>query len=122
MKKYIFVILFGIITIITTIGVYLYNTHMHIETYCSPNGKYELLIKREQYFFTHTIPGDGGSGSISVEVILKDSDGNVIGTSSSNPDCAIFKDSIEVRWEIEDNEVWYGRGKTIDLNTGEVGC
>ncbi len=30
--------------------------------------------------------------------------------------------SIEIEWDLENNQVWYGRGKTINLKTGEVGC
>jgi hypothetical protein len=66
------------------------------------------------------MPGDGGNPV--VEVILTDTYGNIIGTSNSNSDCAIFKDSISVEWDLKNEQVWYGKAKTINIKTGKVEC
>ncbi len=93
---------------------------MQIATYKSPDGHYELIIKYDRSIFFSTMPGDGGNPE--VEVILKNANGTIIGTSHSNNNCGIFNDSIEVVWDIENQQVWYGRSKTIHLKTGIVEC
>ncbi|WP_147239346.1 hypothetical protein [Tenacibaculum sp. E3R01] len=92
-----------------------------LKSYKSPDGKFELIIKRSDLdFLTSTMPGD--SSSFYVEIVLKDPHGRGIGSTRNNNNCAIFKDSIEVHWDMENNEVRYGRGKTINLKTGKVSC
>lgn len=120
MKNVVYSIVF--IAVIAVISSYLYDSIMHLKTFQSPNGEFELVIKRKESLFTAKMPGDGGIDSICVEVILKDAKGNVIGTSDSNPNCEIFMGSIDVEWEIENNTVWYGRGKAINLKTGKTDC
>lgn len=111
-----------IIVTLTALGLYFYNSQKKITTYRSPDDKYELIIKSNRGFFETTMPGDGGIGSLPVEVILKGSNGKIIGKSSDNPDCGLFYDSIEVIWNIENEFVSYGRSKTINLRTGKVSC
>ncbi|MCL5245150.1 hypothetical protein M4I21_04975 [Cellulophaga sp. 20_2_10] len=120
MKKTIYILLI----IGTCIGLsqYFYNSEKQLATYQSPDGKYELIIKNGRGFFETTMPGDGGVGSLPVEVILKNSNGKVIGKSSDNSDCGLFYDSIEVLWYIEEGYVSYGRSRTINLKTGQVEC
>lgn len=120
MKKMIYIVLS--ILLLIGIGFYFYNSQKELATYQSPDGQYELVIKNEKGIFSPTMPGDGGAGSIPVVVVLKDADGKVIGKSSDNTDCDIFNDSIEIEWDIKNEQVWYGRGKTINLKTGKVEC
>ena len=120
MKKRIYITLFTALLIGVAIGVNLFNKNMELASYQSPDGQYELIIKNDRSIFFTTMPGDGGNPV--VEVILKDANGIVIGTSNSNSDCAIFKDSITVEWDFENEQVWYGKAKTIHLKTGKVEC
>lgn len=110
------------IILVVLIGRYFYNKTMILETYQSPDGHYEIIIKNDRDLFTSTMPGDGGIGSLSVEVILKNTNGKIIGTSNSNAKCSIFYDSLEIVWDIENNQVWYGKAKIMNLITGEVEC
>jgi len=119
-KAKIIYILATILVLIALTGRYFYNDAMILATYQSPDGKYELVIKNNRSIFFSTMPGDGGRGSLSVKVILIDADGKVIGTS--NDRCSLFFDSIYVDWDYENNWVWYGKGKAIDLKTGEADC
>lgn len=119
-KKTIYIIVFTVLLIGVTTGVHLFNKSMEIRTYQSPDGNYELTIKLGFSIFFPTMPGDGGNPE--VVVILKDANGAIIGTSNSNSDCAIFKDSISVEWDLGNEQVWYGRAKTINLKTGKVEC
>ncbi|WP_299260238.1 hypothetical protein [uncultured Aquimarina sp.] len=121
MKKLVYILL--IILLIGIIaGVKLNNKITHIATYQSPDGNYELIIKNDRSIFFSTTPGDGGMGSMPVEVILKNADGKTIGKSSDNSDCSIFNDSVEIVWDLENDQVWYGKSKTIHLKTGKVEC
>lgn len=104
------------------VGIYFYFAQQNITKYNSPDGNYILIVKKDKSFFKNTMPGDGGIGNIPVIVILKDSHGKIVGKSSSNPDCSIFDSSIEIEWDLVNNQVWYGRGKTINLKTGKVEC
>lgn len=119
-KKIIYIIVCTVLLIGVTTGVHLFNKSMEIATYQSPDGNYELTIKLGFSILFPTMPGDGGNPE--VVVILKDANGNVIGTSNSNSDCAIFKDSISVEWDLGNEQVWYGRAKIINLKTGKVEC
>lgn len=120
MKKAIYISVIIVILIGVTTGMKLFNKSMQIATYQSPDGNYELIIKNDRSIFFSTMPGDGGNPV--VEVILKDANGNIIGTSNSNNTCAIFKDSIYVSWDLENEQVWYGKAKTINIKTGKVKC
>lgn len=120
MKKAIYILVITIILAGVIAGNYFYNSLLYIETYHSPDGNYELIVKREGLgLFTSTMPGDGGAGSSSVVVILKSADGKVIGTSNNIPNGNTIMDSISVEWDIENDWVWYGRGKAINLKTGK---
>lgn len=119
MNKAVYTLLFAIALTGVIAGKYLYNSHMYLESYQSPDGNYELIIKRDQFFTISTMPGDGGAGSRSVEVVLKSAAGKVIGTSNSIPNGSTIMDSIEVSWDLENNVVWYGRGKNINLKTAK---
>ncbi len=102
-------------------GIYFYDSVFLLDTYQSPNSKYELVVRMlTPNPFSMTMPGDGGNPTI--EVILKNANGKVIGKTRSNSDCSIFKDSLYVRWDIENNQVWYAKGRTIHLQTGKVEC
>jgi len=120
MKKDIYITAFIVLLIGVTIGVHLFNKSMEIASYQSPDGNYELTIKLGLGIFMPTMPGDGGNPE--VVVILKDANGKTIGRSNSNSDCAVFKDSIHVEWDLENEQVWYGKAKTIHLKTGKVEC
>ena len=120
MKKTIYILL--IIGTCIALSLYFCNSQKELATYRSPDGKYELIIKNRRSFFETTMPGAGGAGSLPVEVILKNSNGKVIGKSSVNSDCGLFYDSVVVLWDIEEGYVSYGRAKTINLKTGEVEC
>ena len=65
------------------------------------------------------MPGDGGK-SRPVVAILKNANGKTIGKSSDNPDCGILWFSVFVEWDMENNQVWFARAKTINLKTGKV--
>ncbi|RBW62935.1 hypothetical protein DS884_01065 [Tenacibaculum sp. E3R01] len=119
--KFIYNVLFIVILSIVVLGICFYNSMIFLKSYKSPDGKFELIIKRSDLdFLTSTMPGD--SSSFYVEIVLKDPHGRGIGSTRNNNNCAIFKDSIEVHWDMENNEVRYGRGKTINLKTGKVSC
>lgn len=118
MKKAIYILLF----IITLTGIavgYFYNKSMHIATYQSPDNNYELIIKSNRSIFAVTMPGDGGS-SMPVKVILKNANGKVIGTSNNNCETLLF--SINIHWDLENNEVFYATARSINLKTGKVEC
>lgn len=119
--KLIYKVLFIVALSAVVLGIRFYNSMTFLKSYKSPGGKFELIIKRNDFrFFTLTMPGDGSS--FYIEIVLKDAEGRVIGSTSNHNNCAIFKDSIEVYWDMKNNEVWYGRGKTINLKTGKVSC
>ncbi|MDB2463171.1 hypothetical protein N9W61_03625, partial [Algibacter sp.] len=101
-----------------TTSWHLFKKSLEIKTYTSPDGNYTLTLRLGLSIFLPTMPGDGGNPE--VIVILKDAHGNLIGTSNS--ECAIFKDSITVEWDMENEQVWYGKAKTINLKTGKVEC
>ena len=89
MKKAIYILL-TVLLIILFAGRYFYNQTMILETHKSPDGNYELVIKSNRSPFFSTMPGDGGLGSLTIEVILKDNSGNIIGTSNSISEGEIF--------------------------------
>jgi len=120
MKKVIITLI--ILGSLVSAGIYFYNAQKKLETYESPDKKYQLIVINARSLFEVTMPGDGGVGSMVVEIILEDANGNIIGKSSSNTDCGILYESVEVVWYIEENLVSYGRGKFIDIKTGEVSC
>ena len=122
MKKAIYILLFTVILTGVIAGKYFYSSLNYIETHQSPDGNYELIIQRDSIVTFSTMPGDGDIGSRSAEVILKSADGKVIGTTNRNKRCRTILDSIEVDWDFENHWVWYARGKTIDLKTGEFDC
>lgn len=98
---------------------YQYFSKSSKKIYKSPDGKYTLEISTGK---SGNTPGDGGGSTALAQVVLKDADGTVIGESSNNPDCAIFLDSVEVIWDIENDLVFYGKAKSINLKTGKVEC
>lgn len=116
-----YIILITIVVLGVT-GYFIYQNALVLATHTSPDGNYTAIIKRNRGFFTSTMPGDGGSDSLPVEVILKDSSGKTIGSSNENPQCGVFYGSIEIEWDFENQWLWYGKAKTIHLKTGEVGC
>ena len=118
--KTIYLLAFIVILIGVTTTANLFKKGTELATYKSPDGNYELIIKNDRSIFFTTMPGDGGNPA--VEVILKDANGYIIGTSNSNSNCAIFKDSIIVSWDLKNEQVWYGKAKTIHLKTGKVEC
>lgn len=103
-------------------GYYIYQKALILESHTSPDGSYEVIIKRDRGFFTPTMPGDGGPDSLPVVVILKNSSGKIIGKSSDNPQCGIFYGSVEISWDMENEWMWYGKTRTIHLKTGKVEC
>jgi len=119
MKKSIYIIL--AVILLTGLGFYFYDIQQVLENHSSPDGNYVLVIKRENSIFSTTSIGDGGK-STPVEVILKNKYGKVIGTSSSNKNCGVLWFSIKIDWDLENDEVWYGKSKTIHLKTGKVTC
>jgi hypothetical protein len=121
MKKAMYTILIAIVVFVG-IGYYVFQNAMILATYTSPNGNYKAIIKRDTGFFSSTMPGDGGSDSLPVIVILKDKSGKTIGSSNDNPRCSIFYGSIEIKWDLENGWLWYGKARTIDINTGKVEC
>ncbi len=122
MKKSIYIGLFTITLIGFIAAKYLYDSQVYLAKYQSPDGNYELIIKSDRSIFASTMPGNGGLGSCPVKVILKGANGKVIGNSNSNKDCGTIMDSIDVRWDLENDEVWYSKARTIDLKTGKVEC
>lgn len=123
MKKRMITIFFLLaIILLTGISLYVYFIDNKKIKYISPDGSYMLIVKKEMRMFTPKMPGDGGSGNRPVRVILKDRKGKVIGKSDSNPDCGIFESSLEIEWDLENDLVWYGKGKSIHVKTGKVGC
>lgn len=122
MKKAIYIVITTIVLTGIIAGSYFYKQAKHLTTYHSPCGKYELIVNRASFINLGTMPGDGGAGSRIVEVILKSADGKTIGATKRNTVCETILDSILVQWDYENNWVWYGKGKAIDLKTGEDGC
>lgn len=90
------------------------------KTYQSPDRNFtlEIWVAKKGFSF----PGNSGSGNSEVYAVLKNKDGNTIGNSESNNECAIFLDSVEVRWDLKNKLVYYGRAKSIHLKTGKVEC
>ena len=117
--KYIFITLVVLLMAVLA-GIYGYKSGKVLETHQSPDGNYELIVKSAGGLFSSTMPGDGGK-SRPVEVVLKDAEGNIIG-KSSGADCDTLWFSIDVSWDLENNQVQYAKAKTIHLKTGEVGC
>jgi hypothetical protein len=119
MRKAIFIVL----TLILIIGItiHFFNQQNVLETHKSPDGKYEVIIKSNRSFFESTMPGDRGK-STSVDVILKDVNGKIIGKSSNNSNCDTLWFSIYIEWDVKNNQVWYAKSKTINLITGKVEC
>ena len=95
---------------------FLTATHMHSET--SPCGNYSISVYIKPTFFA--MPGGGGSGSQLTQVVLKNSWGWTIGVSTE--ECAIFYNEIEISWDYDNNEVYFGKARAIDLNTGQCDC
>lgn len=112
----------GLIVILLCVGFYFLVIFQQGTRYYSPEEQFVIIVKKKQNFFDTIMPGTGGTGSTPVIVTLKNKSGTTIGKSSDNPECSIFDGSIEIEWDIENNKVWYGRGKSINLKTGRVGC
>lgn len=109
---------------IAILGVFLFLGYQYFgksskKIYKSPDGKYTLEVSSGK---SGNMPGDGGGSTAVAEIVLKSADGNIIGESKNNPDCAIFLDSVEVIWDIENDLVFYGKAKSIHLKTGKVEC
>ena len=119
MIKAVYIIL-TILLVLVLIGRFFYNKAMILETHKSPDGNYELVIKSNRIPFSSTMPGDGGLGSTPIEVVLKDKNGKIIGTSNSIRQGEVFYDSLNIEWDFENNEVWYAKARTINLTTGKV--
>lgn len=102
--------------------LWIYDASMSIAKYQSPDGNYALIIKSKRSMFSSTMPGDGGLGSTSIEVILTNAKGKVIGKSSSDTNCETLYLSIDVNWNIENDEVWFTKNKFIHLKTGKPSC
>ncbi len=117
--KYI-VTTFVIILVAVLAGLYAYDKSRVLETHQSPDGNYVLIVKRSGSLFSFTMPGDGGK-SMPVDVVLKDAEGNIVG-NSSDTDCGTLWFSIDIFWDVENNEVWYAKAKTINVKTGKVSC
>lgn len=122
MKQKYILITIVIILIGVLVFEYMNNTNSTLATYQSPDGNYQLIVIMDRNNFTVTMPGNGGVGSLPVKVVLKDAKGKIIGSSNTNTNCGAFKGSIEIDWDLKNNEVWYARGKSINLKTGKVEC
>jgi hypothetical protein len=89
-----------------------------VQVYESPNKLYKLEIYAKKRLFT--LPGDGGSSSSSALVILKNESGTEIGNNKGSQYYQLPISSIEVRWDLENDLVWYGKSKTINVKTGKA--
>ena len=119
MKKVVYIVF--TLLLITGIAIHFFNEKNVLETHKSPDGKYEIVVKSNRSFFETTMPGDGGK-STPVVVILKNANGKIIGKSSDNRGCGTLWFSIYIEWDIENNQVWYAKARTINLKTGKVAC
>lgn len=112
-----------IIVVILGIGIlfyFLFFNNAAKEIHKSPGGEYTVEVVALEKGFS--MPGNSGKSNTPALVILKDKDGNVIAESSSNPDCTIFMGSVQIHWDLDNDLVWYGKAKMINVKTGEVSC
>lgn len=119
MKKKIFILIAGLVIVAVLLYSWKYaNTSKDI--YKSPDGLYIIEVSAVKRAFT--MPGDGGTANTPALIVLKNRKGKIIAKSSDNPDCGIFLDSVTINWDLENNLVWYGKAKTINVKTGKVSC
>lgn len=93
--------------------LFIADSFMYAEV--SPDGNYKIEIYTERSFFA--MPGGGGLSSRPTKVVLKNKWGWTIG--QSNDDCMVFYDDINIDWDIDNQQVFFAIGASLDLNTGE---
>ncbi|MDR2151950.1 MAG: hypothetical protein LBO72_03930 [Helicobacteraceae bacterium] len=81
----------------------------------SPNGEHTIEVYTERRAFA--MPGDGGIGSRSAIIVLKDKNGKIIGRS--NDECSVFYYDVDIEWDYPNNEVNFARARSINLTTGK---
>ena len=84
-----------------------------MHTICSEHNEYCLEIFREKMYFA--MPGQGSDHMATI--ILKDQTGRILDkiTSKSNPDRSIMLRDVEVRWKLEENQIWYGKARYFEV-------
>ncbi len=120
--RYKTVIILGLLLIIVYFTHHFYQKSRVMATYKSPDGKYELIIKRDRNIFTPTMPGDGGIDSTPIVLLLKDTKGKMIAISSDKPECNILFGNLKIEWKLENAMVKYATARYIKLDTGEILC
>ena len=86
----------------------------HMYTEYSPDRKYRIEVYIQPTLFA--MPGGGGMGSKTATIILKNSWGWPIG--KSNGECEIMYYDVEITWDYPNNQVWFGKARSLDLTTG----
>jgi len=107
------------IALIAVVAFFYLESKRVISQHASPDGKFLVKVKKVRSGMLHGVIGDNDPF---VEVILEDEKGEVIGRSSSNPDCLVMASSISISWQTERNLVLYAKSKSIDLESGKVDC
>lgn len=104
------------------IGVIYIVTPTEVGRYDSPDGNYTLVVKKEFRLFT--MPGDGGLASSPAVIILQDKWGFEIGEPiTMDHQCGgTFLGDVSVKWDMNDNVVYYSKARGINLKTGDAGC
>ena len=82
----------------------------HLYSSYSPDNKYELKVYEKPKFFS--MPGDGSTKCAIVELHKG------FWRIDNCEDCPTFTNEIEIRWEMDDDLVFFSRGHGINLKTG----
>ncbi|WP_108869362.1 hypothetical protein [Aquimarina aquimarini] len=82
-----------------------------MRTEWSPDKKYQLELYQEQMPFA--MPGQGSDHMATI--ILKNKRGEVLNYISSNSKENTMYRNIEIRWDLDNNTVWYGKARAFDL-------
>ena len=84
-----------------------------VQRHCAPNEEYCLEIYKEKIFWA--MPGQGSDHMATIHLL--DGHGRMINsvTGNSLPDESILLRDIEIRWDLEDNKIWYGRARYFEV-------
>lgn len=80
----------------------------------SPSGKFKADVYAESSAIS--MPGQGGAGGKSAEIILRNKDGKKIG---SNDGCEVIMDDVKIEWEEKNNLIFFAKAKSINLTDGK---
>ncbi len=104
-------VLFSFLLVVSA-GYYYYLTPSYLYAVNSPDGAYELKIYSKPKYFS--APGDGGTTCAVLK--LYDNYGRKLRQTCDA--CPVFVYDIEVRWDEENQVVWYTKGGALELSPG----